>query len=65
MRGWGRCHLDAALPRILEDGSTSLSGGLRFLLVELKRELEQLALHLEQAEALIERPRSRARPAND
>ncbi len=33
----GRCHLDAALPRILEDGSTSLSGALRFLLVELKR----------------------------
>ena len=51
----GRCHLDAALPRILEDGATSLSGGLRFLLVELKRELEQLAGHIEQAEALIQR----------
>jgi transposase len=51
----GRCHLDAALPRILEDGSTSLSGALRFLLVELKRELEQLAGHIEQAEALIQR----------
>lgn len=51
----GRCHLDAALPHILEDGSTSLSGTLRFLLVELKQELEQLAEHIEQAEMLIER----------
>lgn len=51
----GRCHLDAALPNILEDGSTSLSGTLRFLLVELKQELEQLAGHIEQAEMLIER----------
>ena len=51
----GRCHLDAALPTILEDGSKSLSGTLRFLLVELKQELEQLAEHIEQAEMLIQR----------
>jgi transposase len=51
----GRCHLEAALPNILEDGSTSLSATLRFLLVELKQELEQLAEHIEQAEMLIER----------
>jgi transposase len=51
----GRCHLDAALPNILEDGSAALSGTLRFLLVELKRELEQLASHIEQAEMLIQR----------
>lgn len=51
----GRCHLEAALPRILEDGSTALSGALRFLLVELKQELEQLAGHIEQAETLIQR----------
>ena len=51
----GRCHLDGALPRILEDGSTTLSGGLRFLLVELRQELEQLAGHIEQAEMLIQR----------
>jgi transposase len=50
----GRCHLDAALPKIL-DGSTALSGALRFLLVELKRELEQLASHIEQTETLIQR----------
>src|SRR5580700_8876639 len=42
----GRCHLDAALPNILEDGSTSLSGALRFLLIELRQELEQLAEHI-------------------
>jgi transposase len=51
----GRCHLDAALPHILEDGSRSLSGALGFLLVELKQELEQLAGHIEQAETLIQR----------
>jgi transposase len=51
----GRCHLDAALLNILEDGSTLLSGALRFLLAELKQELEQLAGHIEQAEALIQR----------
>jgi transposase len=38
----GRCHLDAALPIILKDGSASLSGALRFLLAELKRELNSL-----------------------
>ena len=51
----GRCHLDAALPNILEDGSTPLSGTLRFLLVELKQELEQLAGHIEEAEMLIQK----------
>jgi transposase len=50
-----RCHLDAALPNIFEDGSTSLSRTLRFVLVELKEELEQLAGHIEQAETLIQR----------
>jgi transposase len=49
----GRCHLDAALPGILEDAATTLSGALRLLLMELKRELEQLAVHLEDADALI------------
>jgi transposase len=51
----GRCHLDAALPGILEDATASLSGAVRFLLMELKRELEQLAIHLEEADALIQR----------
>src|ERR1017187_5830872 len=51
----GRCHLDAALPGILEDAATTLSGAVRFLLLELKRELEQLAIHLEEVEALIQK----------
>jgi transposase len=49
----GRCHLDVALPGILEDATVTLSAAVRFLLVELKRELEQLAMHLEEADALI------------
>jgi transposase len=51
----GRCHLDAALPGILEDATAALSGAVRFLLGELKLELAQLAMHLEQAEALIQK----------
>jgi transposase len=51
----GRCHLDAALPGILEDVTSSLSGVVRFLLLQLKQELEQLAGHLDEAEALIQR----------
>jgi len=41
----GRCHLDAALPRILEDATLKLSGALRLLLMQLKLELDQLADH--------------------
>jgi transposase len=51
----GRCHLHAALPGILEDATTSLSGAVRFLLFQLKLELDQLAGHIEQAETLIQR----------
>jgi transposase len=51
----GRCHLDAALPGILEDAAAALSGTVRFLLLELKQELDQLAGHLDEAKALIER----------
>ncbi len=35
----GRCHVDAALPGILEDASAKLSGALRVLLAQLKLEL--------------------------
>jgi transposase len=49
----GRCHLDAALPGILEDARTKLSGALRLLLAQLKLELDQLAIRLEEADALI------------
>ena len=51
----GRCHLDRVLPNLLEDNATPISGALRFLLAELKQELEQLAAHIEQAETLIHR----------
>jgi transposase len=51
----GRCHLDAALPAILEDATTCLSGAVRFLLSQLKQELDQLAAHLDEAETLIQR----------
>src|SRR5438128_11660999 len=50
----GRCHVDAALPRILEDATTKLSGAVRLLLAQLKLELDQLALRIEEADAVIE-----------
>ena len=50
----GRRYLDEALPGILEDAEAKLSGTVRLLLAQLKLELDQLALHLEEAEALIE-----------
>jgi transposase len=49
----GRCHLDAALPGILEDATMKLSGALRLLLAQLKLELDQLAMRLDEADALI------------
>src|SRR5450631_2747502 len=50
----GRRYLEAALPGILEDADAELSGALRLLLAQLKCELDQTALRLEEAEALIE-----------
>ena len=52
----GRCHLEAALPMILEDAEEKLSGLLRLLLTQLKRELDHLAVQLEEADGLIQRP---------
>jgi transposase len=49
----GRCHLEAALPGILEDATAKLSGALRSLLAQLKQELEQLAQRVEEADQLI------------
>jgi transposase len=51
----GRCHLDAALPGIVEDATMKLSGALRLLLAQLKLELDQLAIRLEEADALIQK----------
>jgi transposase len=50
----GRRYVDEALPGILEDADAKLSGTLRLLLAQLKCELDQTALRLEEAEALIE-----------
>src|SRR6202171_4122982 len=50
----GRRYVDEALPGILEDADAKLSGTLRLLLAQLKLELDQTALRLEEAEALIE-----------
>jgi len=51
----GRCHLDAALPGILEDAALKLSGALRLLLTQLKLELDQLAMRMEEADGLIKK----------
>jgi transposase len=50
----GRCHLEAALPTILEEAGEKLSGLVRLLVRQLKRELDQLVLQLEEAELLIQ-----------
>jgi len=51
----GRCHLETALPDILEDAHSKLSSAVRLLLVQLKMELAQLAMRLEEADALIQK----------
>ena len=51
----GRRYVDAALPGILEDADAKLSGALRLLLAQLKLELDQLALRMEQADMVIQK----------
>src|SRR5438552_1475626 len=51
----GRCHLEAALPGILEDAASKLSGAVRLLLTQLKLELDQLAMRLEEADVLLQK----------
>jgi transposase len=51
----GRCHLDTALPGILEDATAKLSGTVRLLLLQLKLELDQLAIRLDETDALIQK----------
>src|SRR5713226_5172833 len=50
----GRCHLEAALSVVLTDAEGKLSGTVRLLVAQLKLELDQLALRLEEADALIQ-----------
>jgi transposase len=51
----GRCHVDAALPGILEDASAKLSGALRVLLAQLKLELDHLQMRIDEADAAIKK----------
>jgi transposase len=46
----GRRHLETALPGILEDATSRLSGALRMLLGQLRLELEQLAGRIDEAD---------------
>src|SRR2546422_8915499 len=46
----GRCHVDAALPGILEDASAKLSSAVR-LLAQLKLELDHLQMRIDEADA--------------
>jgi transposase len=49
----GRRHVDAALSRILEDADLNLSGALRMLLAQLKLELDQMAMRIDEADAVL------------
>ena len=51
----GRRHVEAALPGILEDADANLSGALRVLLAQLKMDLDQLAMRINEADAVIEK----------
>jgi transposase len=50
----GRRHVDAALPDILEDATSKLSGALRMLIAQLKIELDQLASRIDEADSAME-----------
>jgi hypothetical protein len=49
----GRRHVDAALSRILEDADLNLSRALRMLLAQLKLELDQMAMWINEADAVL------------
>jgi transposase len=51
----GRRHVEAALPGILEDADAKLSGALRVLLAQLKMDLDQLGMRINEADAVIEK----------
>jgi len=46
-----RRHAEAALPQILEDPDTNLSGPLRMLLAQLQQELRQLQSQIDEIDA--------------
>jgi transposase len=49
----GRKYVDEALPSILEDATTKLSGAVRILLAQLKLELDQMAVRIDEADAVL------------
>ena len=51
----GRSHVDALLPKILEDADLKLSGALRNLLAQLKLELDQMAMRINEADTMLNR----------
>ena len=58
----GRRNAEEALPCILEDPATNLSGPLRTLLAQLQDELKQLQRQIEEADAVICRVASEHEP---
>jgi transposase len=51
----GRRHLEEALPEILADATSKLSGSFRVLLAQLKIELDQLTVRIEEMDVAIHR----------
>jgi transposase len=51
----GRHHVDVALPLILEDADANLSGAVRLLLTQLKLDLDQLSVRIDEADAVIQK----------
>ncbi len=49
----GRRHVDGALLGILKDADSKLSGALRVLLAQLKLELDQMAIRIDEADAVL------------
>jgi transposase len=49
----GRRYVNKALPLILEDADLKLSGAVRVLLTQLKLELDQLAVRVDEADAML------------
>src|SRR6202000_202951 len=58
----GRKHLEASLPRILEDAENKLSGALRALLAQLRWEMQYLHRQIEESDKLIMRIASELEP---
>src|SRR5580704_2550560 len=50
----GRSHLEEALPEILADATSKLSDSFRVLLAQLKIELDQLTVRIEEMDAVMQ-----------